>query len=207
MSHDRAKLPSTAGYADEAPRLLERYEAYDPASIYRWLLPHLPEPPADAVDIGAGTGRDAGWLAGLGFRVVAVEPVPEMRQGAQRLHPEESIEWVDDLLPGLPMLENRRFDVILLGAVWMHLDPEERAAGMARLASLSRSGALLGMTVRHGPVPTGRRMFEIGDEEVVELASRNGFQRLDTIPATIGGRGSQKPDVSFSTFAFRRRPS
>lgn len=46
--------------------LLERYESYDTAHVNRWLVPHLPDAPADALDIGAGTGRDPAWLGGRG---------------------------------------------------------------------------------------------------------------------------------------------
>jgi hypothetical protein len=43
------------------------------------LLPHLPElsnstSSKQALDIGAGSGRDAAWLAAEGWNVVAVEP-------------------------------------------------------------------------------------------------------------------------------------
>lgn len=36
-------------------------------------------PGAFALDIGAGTGRDAAWLASLGLEVVAAEPAEGMR--------------------------------------------------------------------------------------------------------------------------------
>ncbi len=40
-----------------------------------------------ALDIGVGSGRDAAWLASLGYGVVASEPVVGMRAEAQRMHP------------------------------------------------------------------------------------------------------------------------
>ena len=53
------------------------------------------------LDVGAGTGRDAAWLARLGHEVVAVEPSAAMRAEAERRHPAARIRWIDDRLPGL----------------------------------------------------------------------------------------------------------
>lgn len=194
--------PTTSGYAREAPELLDRYEAYDPVVIYTWLRRYLPGPPADALDIGAGTGRDAAWLAGLGYRVTAVEPVRELREGARRLHPDPGITWVDDHLPALEGIPDASADLVLLGAVWMHFDEDQRAAGMATLARLARPGAILAMTVRHGPVPPGRRMFEIDDGTIVENARRHGFVALN-LGDDPGARGTVRPGIRFARFAFR----
>jgi Methyltransferase domain len=53
---------------------------------------------------GAGTGRDAAWLAARGYEVVAVEPSDAMRAEAVRLHPQAPIRWVADALPGLEQM-------------------------------------------------------------------------------------------------------
>jgi protein-L-isoaspartate O-methyltransferase len=37
-----------------------------------------------ALDVGSGAGRDAAWLASLGYDVVAVEPAAGMRVEGQR---------------------------------------------------------------------------------------------------------------------------
>jgi protein-L-isoaspartate O-methyltransferase len=39
-----------------------------------------------ALDVGAGSGRDAAWLSSLDYEVVAVEPSIGMRSEAQRRH-------------------------------------------------------------------------------------------------------------------------
>ncbi len=48
-----------------------------PASAVRWLLG---ETPLNVVDLGAGTGKLTAALVAEGHRVVAVEPLPEMRE-------------------------------------------------------------------------------------------------------------------------------
>ena len=58
----------------------------------------------------------------------------------------------------------------MLTAVLMHLDEAERRRAMPNLAALVRAGGTVIMKIRHGPVPAGRRMFEITPEETIELA-------------------------------------
>src|SRR2546421_8620452 len=156
-----AVASGTEGYADEAKDLFERYEAVSAADAHRAVLHLLPTTPGTVLDIGSGTGRDAAWFASMGHRVVAVEPTVEMRIPAMALHPSPQIEWLDDCLPDLAVLRERgeRFDLVMLSAVWMHLDAGQRQRGMPNLAALAVSGGKGIMKVRHGPVPTRRRMF------------------------------------------------
>jgi SAM-dependent methyltransferase len=175
-----AGISGTEGYADEAEYLFKRYESISAAETHKAVLHLIPAVPARILDVGAGTGRDAAWLASLGHRVVAVEPTDAMRLPAAKLHPSPLIEWLDDSLPELALVRGRGelFDLILLSAVWMHFDPEQRGLAMVTLAALLRSGGTLVMRVRHGPVPTGRRMFEIPDEETIELARLQGLRAV-----------------------------
>ena len=99
-----SELASNAGYADEVDQLFVRYESRSPEKVHAPWAQFIPEPPARILDIGSGTGRDAGWLASLGHTVVAAEPTDELRTGAAKLHPHPNITWVDDILPGIPVL-------------------------------------------------------------------------------------------------------
>ena len=49
-----------------------RYERVAPERLHGWMADLLPAPPAAALDVGAGTGRDAAWLSSRGYKVVAV---------------------------------------------------------------------------------------------------------------------------------------
>ncbi len=46
---------------------------------------YLPAPPAQVLDVGGGSGVYASWLAGLGYQVHLVDPVPLHREQAARL--------------------------------------------------------------------------------------------------------------------------
>jgi SAM-dependent methyltransferase len=193
----------TAGYAEAADTLAQQYESITFADIYADLLRFVPEPPARALDIGAGTGRDAAALAALGHKVLAVEPTAELRAHGQRLHPEPAITWIDDVLPDLAAVRARAesFDLILLTAVWMHLDESERREALPHIADLLSPGGCLFMTLRHGPVPPGRRMFEVSAQEVANHAGELG---LSLLAKTQHGDMLGRAGVCWTVLALRK---
>ncbi|MEM7005334.1 MAG: class I SAM-dependent methyltransferase, partial [Pseudomonadota bacterium] len=92
--------PSVSYYDRHAQDLAESYEGISASSAHPGLELLLEERFSgrwvDALDVGAGTGRDAAWLASLGHRVVAVEPSKAMLQIAEGAHTDASIRWVRD---------------------------------------------------------------------------------------------------------------
>lgn len=178
--HTMTTMNGTQGYSENAKQLADQYESVTFADIYRDMLHLLPTGTIRAADIGAGSGRDAAALARMGHHVVAVEPTEALRREGQQRHPLPNLEWLDDGLPFLPLLRARQeqFDLILLTAVWMHLDEVERAEAMVNLASLLTPGGTVMMTLRHGPVPQGRRMFDVSAEETFKLAAEHRLSRL-----------------------------
>ena len=122
------RVSGTENYAEEAPELLKRYESISFAEAHRLVMHLIPTAPSRVLDIGSGTGRDAAGFVALGHSVAAVEPTEELRRGAVLLHPSPTIEWLDDSLPDLAVIRARgeEFDVVMLTAVWMHLDSLQR---------------------------------------------------------------------------------
>jgi SAM-dependent methyltransferase len=198
-------IPSgTEGYAAEAEALVRQYESIAFADVHDRVMHLMPKLPARVIDIGAGTGRDAAGFAALGHSVVAIEPTAALRTRAMQLHSSPRIEWIDDSLPELPVVSARAetFDLVMLTAVWMHLDTEQRQRGMPRVAALLRPGGIMLMTLRHGPVPAGRRMFDVMPEETVDLAQQSGLsciQRWHNIDSML-----KRPGVSWDRLAFAR---
>ncbi len=178
MSIERPE--GTEGYAEHAPGLLDRYERRDPEIVHAPILDLIPRGPGTALDLGAGAGRAAAYFAARGFDVLAVEPTPEMREPGRLLHPSARIEWMDDALPRLERVLGlgRTYDIVMLQAVWMHLDAEQRAEAMPRVAALTHGGSRVFISLRHGPVPAGRRMLEVSGEETSSLAQAAGFVEL-----------------------------
>ncbi|WP_419996508.1 class I SAM-dependent methyltransferase [Streptomyces boninensis] len=195
------RLASNAGYEEEADELAVRYQGRTFAEAHADTDLHLfPVTPARILEVGAGTGRDAAGLAERGHTVTAVEPTDGLRAHAQRLHPGLGITWIEDALPELAAVQGP-YDCIHLSAVWMHLDAGERRRGMRRLADLLAPGGTILMTLRHGPVPEGRRMYEVSGAETVELGAACGLALLEQGAHEDWRR---RPGVHWTRVALRR---
>jgi SAM-dependent methyltransferase len=199
-----ASVSGTEGYAEEAAELFNRYESIPAADTHRAVLHLIPTVPGHVLDIGSGTGRDAAWFAAQGHRVVAVEPTGALRLRAMALHRSPRIEWLDDSLPDLARVRSRgdSFDLVMLTAVWMHLDLQERRQAMPNLAALVRGSGSVIMTLRHGPVPPGRRMFEVSADETVALAATHRLHPVLNLRAESNHPHNRAAGVTWTRLAF-----
>jgi len=202
-------VSGTEGYAEEAEELFKHYESFPAADAHRVVLHLIPTAPSSVLDIGSGTGRDAAWFAAQGHRVVAVEPTDALRLPAMALHPSPQIEWLDDSLPDLAMVQRRgeSFDVVMLTAVWMHLDPQQRQCAMPNVAALVREGGVMIMMIRHGPVPPGRRMFEVSAEETIELARMQDLHPVLNLRTESSQEANRAAGITWTNLAFVKEPA
>jgi SAM-dependent methyltransferase len=99
-------------------------------------------PPGRALDLGAGEGRNAIWLAGLGWRVTAVDFSAVALEKARALAAanQVKVEWVRADVLTYPA-EPGGFDLVVLA--YLQLPPEERATVLRIAATaLAPGGAL-----------------------------------------------------------------
>jgi protein-L-isoaspartate O-methyltransferase len=171
-------IQGAQGYSEDVARFFAEADSFKFNDVHQHVLHLIPIAACKVLDVGAGSGRDAAAFAEMGHHVVAVEPTTTFREKASRIHASPRIEWLDDSLPSLTRLADRRasFDLIMLTAVWMHLDPGQRELGMMRLASLLNKGGLMIFSLRHGPVPYGRIMYDVSADETIRVAGRNGLK-------------------------------
>jgi len=180
-------------YDSNAPNLAATYESIEAARLNAWFKEVLPAIPACILDIGAGSGRDAAWLASLGYEVVAVEPSAAMVREAQRIHTESAIRWVEgDALPGLErtLRLGQVFDFILMSAVWMHVPPAEHRRAFRKVVSLMKPGARMAITLRHGPAAPGQMVYETRASDIESLCRAHGacVERRHDAVADLAGR-------------------
>lgn len=173
-------MPSV--YDCDAESLARSYNALDPNTVHAaWLSLLANMKPGLACDIGAGSGRDANWLAAQGWDVIAVEPSAAMRaQAVVNSHP--NVTWLDDSLPDLNQLRalGHRFDLVLISAVWMHVPRSARERAFRRISDLIKPGGLLVMTLRHGRDEEENRQrgfYPVSAEEVLNFAQRRALIR------------------------------
>ena len=127
-----------ATYDANASEFARRYEGVSASHLHGPLADFLPRGSGLlALDIGAGSGRDAAWLTSLGYNVVAVEPASGMRREGGRLHPDAKIRWVDDRLPARSQLRATRSSrgEIRRGALILHWGRGSSARQLQRCPS------------------------------------------------------------------------
>ncbi|MBK8767848.1 MAG: methyltransferase domain-containing protein [Burkholderiaceae bacterium] len=129
---------STDWYDNNAPAISRTYESLEADRLNAWMADLLPTVRGAALDVGAGSGRDAAWLAHRGLDVVAVQPSNSMREQALSLHPSAPVRWLRDALPGPARGAPRRPGLRRDPAVCrlMHVAPADRARAFRKLVSL-----------------------------------------------------------------------
>ena len=196
----RTILASYAADADD--KLVARYHALNPEQIYAAVADVLPVAGARVADIGAGTGRDAAWLAERGCTVIAVEPVTALREAGRALHTSPGIEWLDDRLPELSRLRaHASFDSLILCAVWHHLDEEERATASEALAAMLEVDGRLILSLRHAPVAE-RDSFPTRAETTIRMMEANGLRLIRRREAPSVSTESRAIGVRWTWLAF-----
>jgi 2-polyprenyl-3-methyl-5-hydroxy-6-metoxy-1,4-benzoquinol methylase len=163
-------------YDQNAEDLFAQYENTSFTAVHaNWL--HLLPKNGQILDIGAGSGRDSAFMAKQGLYVTAVEPSENLRLLASNNHPSQNITWHDDTLPNLTntLALNKKFDLILLSAVWMHLSEPERKTAMPILCSLLNPDASVVITLRHGKSVDARTMHAVSYDEIKLILDGSDF--------------------------------
>jgi ubiquinone/menaquinone biosynthesis C-methylase UbiE len=142
MSPDEQQRPPTASKAERARSFARVADEYDrgrpgyPREAIEWLLGAQP---LDVLDIGAGTGKLTDALLQAGHRVIAVEPLAQMRAIlAEALPAAQALDGTAEALP----LADASVDAVTVGAAFHWFD--ERAA-LAEIARVLRPPGLLGL--------------------------------------------------------------
>ena len=190
-------------YNKNAKELAQQYLSKSFDEVHQgWhhLLPAIIENPnARILDIGAGSGRDAKYIAQAavnkhgdknGTQVFAVEPASILAELGARQTAELNVKWLTDSLPALNTITKQEvsFDLILLSAVWMHIPTGERARSIRKLANLLKPGGKLVISLRHSSNTAEaeqerkvRKMHTVCADELKQLAQDVGlFTKLET---------------------------
>lgn len=73
---------------------------------------------------------------------------------------------------------------------------------MQRIVSLLQAGGRVIMSLRHGPVPSGRRMFAVSAEVTIELAAKLGLGSILRLEAASEQQSSRWAGVTWTRPAF-----
>jgi len=164
-------------YNAQADTFQQQYLSQTAEAVHEsWFHEFIPAS-GQVLDVGAGVGRDAKWLAKLGLDVVAVEPALGLREHGQTLTSNQSVYWLDDQLPSLTKTYQlqSKFDLILLSAVWMHIPASQRERSFRKLSNLLKPSGRLVISLRHGEIPDARVMHPVSVDEISNYAQQQGL--------------------------------
>jgi len=192
------------GYVEDASFLIQSFEAISSPDLLSHVSDFIPNSKGRVIEIGAGTGRDAAWLASKGLNVLAVEPVCEFREAGKLLHPSPQIEWLNDSLPSLSRIlqRNKLYELALLVSVWQHVPKEAKLASFISLRSiLSKDGKLI-ISVRNGLGSIKRKCYPTSAKETIELAQRCDFKLISSQNAESVQVSNQKAKITWTWLVF-----
>lgn len=95
-------------------------------------------------------------------------------------HRQVNIRWIDDALPNLDKVKTlgEAYDFILLSAVWMHIEPEDRLPSLQTLKQLLVPHGSIALTLRIGDAPPNRPMYPINVDEFIAQATSVGLKAV-----------------------------
>ena len=195
MSDDDFLLHYESGI--EARRLAQGAGILERARTVDLLSRHLPIPPARVLDVGGGPGVYAVWLAGLGYDVHLIDPVPlhveQARDAAARAG--VVIEASVGDARTLPGADASADAVLLMGPLYHLTERDHRVAALAEARRVARpGGVVVGVGIsRHASLLDGlvRRLIDdprfraILDRDLADGQHRNPTDRLDYFTTTF----------------------
>jgi SAM-dependent methyltransferase len=142
--------PEIAGFYSrygEAGRLDAGYFPLERERTRDILLRHLPAPPARVLDVGGAAGDYAFWLAGLGYAVHLVDPVPALLERARQRAQSPGASALGGIHEGdardLAWPDGSVDAVLLLGPLYHLTERADRIQALAEARRVVRPGGLV----------------------------------------------------------------
>jgi hypothetical protein len=184
----------TPAYLPGAPGFRAYLFPWEEAAIERF----FPRPPARILLGGAGGGREALWLADMGFDVVAFDPAIPLVKGLARATPAggrldvyragyEELPLLAPALSGAPGIDLRdlaHFDAAILGwGSFSHIRTREgRVHALSRMAEVTRGPILLSLlALKNEAASDGRNR-----PKRLRPRRRSGREPADLVSLNIG---------------------
>ncbi|KZW98418.1 hypothetical protein JL49_23495 [Pseudoalteromonas luteoviolacea] len=203
---------ATQYYETNALELAKIYQSHCFESLHANWLTHL-EPFLSIkgmtfLDIGAGAGRDAKFIAenGQQAKVVAVEPVSSLNRLGQAYTRDLSIDWYRDQLPCLYTVKKHyeQFDVILVSSVFNFLDENTSIQALLTIRNLLKPKSLFIVKLRHCNDSTElkkRGLVNIEAVKLTEIAKNADLVCEEITESEVDAQGRQH--TTWQTILFR----
>jgi SAM-dependent methyltransferase len=187
-------------YSENSALLFSQYQSISFENVHNsWIKVIDFNECKTALDVGAGSGRDALALKRERLCVTAIEPSDDLMELGKAFTGDE-VTWIGDTLPKLEKLKGESFDIILISAVWMHLSPQEQTQSLQTIHSLLNDNGYLIITLRHGDFSDARTAFEMDVNRTINEAKQLG---LSLILSKHEGDKLSRDNVSWHTLCFK----
>jgi len=181
---DRTRLH----YDQEAENISSRYEKADMSWMYGIITRTFPLK-SRLLELGCGSGRDAGILLKAGLDIIATDGSPAMLEQAAALHPELKDRLFQYELPGQSGFSGCSFDGVLAIAVLMHLAPGGIEDTLKEVFRLLKPGGRFFFSVPdkrpdiddRGFDSIGRRFSMLSSKEWGEFCCAAGLVKLSAV--------------------------
>ncbi len=170
-------------YENNAKDLSQRYESANVDNIHALLLKTF-SPKSYLLEIGCGSGRDAGFMHRNAYDVLAIDGSREMIAEAKRCHPELEGSLEVMKIPEYLQFKSSSFDGVYSIATLMHLDKSAIDRTIEKVAMILKTGSkfLFSVSVQRDDVDDqgkdekGRYFTTMTEFEWVECCEKYGLQ-------------------------------
>jgi ubiquinone/menaquinone biosynthesis C-methylase UbiE len=133
--------------ADETGRLLTPMGRVEFERSKEIVKRHLPSPPAVVLDVGGASGRYSLWLAGEGYEVHLIDPVPRLVEEARRASRNQPGAAIKSLRVGdardLDFADSTADAMLMFGPLYHLAEPEGRRKALREAHRVLKAGGLL----------------------------------------------------------------
>ncbi len=170
-------------YENNAKHLSKQYESAKVDNIHSLLLNTF-HSKSYLLEIGCGSGRDAGFMYQNGYDVLAIDGSREMIVEAKRYHP-ELVDKLDIIkIPNELSFEPSSFDGVYSIATLMHLEKDSIDSTFEKIAMMLKPGGKLFFSVSirrddvdiQGKDEQGRHFTTMSEAEWITCCKKHGFQ-------------------------------
>ena len=194
---------TTSFYNKSINSLYLAYEQADMSPLHQLLEANL-SPYLQVLDIGFGSGRDLSFLQKHGVNIWGVDPSSEFVRTAKQRFKNNEDHFSVGSLPNLnlPIEFNKKFDVIILVAVWMHIPIELYEASIREVCSLLKQKAKVIISYSITPrIGESERFFEDVDRKLLkDLFEKYGCEKL---METTNGDGLNERSIVWKTEVYQ----
>jgi len=202
-------------FNDRADDLSLKYNSTDRVRAHAGLIKLLPKSKKlKMLDIGAGSGADAGMYADMGHDVIAVEPAWKLRNIAKKTFINDKIKWIADKLPQLKLIcvSRRKFDVVYCANALQYLKEKDRILSFIRMVSFLKEGGFL--EIQYPFSPSRKYQFFIDSNEIegfikqynesISRRSQLKILRKIRLMASDGRKALDGSDLYFNTIIIKK---